>query len=132
MDCESDFHISFNSNLDDSLYISTPEKKIRLENYETQRADNKVCLMETKQLSSFIEQINTIRKCTTPGCKGNLQMLMGKSKGLGGSMIISFELNGFRSVGAAFETSCSLAIRTHAISRIGLAQQIAFIINGCT
>ena len=48
--------------------------------------------------------MNRIRRCTTPGCKGNVVPIAVKSQGLGGGLFVSCVCDGCAMKGAVFET----------------------------
>ena len=50
--------------------------------------------MDLNQLDKFIKQINQIRCCATPGCKGALSPINMKSVGLGGAVSVTYACNG--------------------------------------
>ena len=65
----------------------------------------KVCFMDLSQLDMFMNQLNKIRACTTPGCKGNLVPDRVRSTGLGGAVSFKYMCNGCVCKTALFETS---------------------------
>ena len=69
-----------------------PQKRIR-DNFPIIPISNKVCFLELKQLDSFVQQLNTVRSCLTPGCKGVLAPLTVKNTGLGSAVSICFSCN---------------------------------------
>ena len=85
--------------------------------------------MDLNQLDKFIKQVNQIRYCATPGCKGALSPI---SLGLGGAVSDTYACNGCASQWALFETSSKYELGT--TTEIGIATQVAFIyiIAGCT
>ena len=95
------------------------------------KPSQKLCLVDTAQLGMFIDQINTIRHCSTPGCKGSLTQIMSKSKVLGGSMHISYVCSECMIVGAYYFETLAPHLSL-GISQIDFALQVAFIINGST
>ena len=86
--------------------------------------------MDLNQFDKFIQQVNEIRCCTTPGCKGALTPVYVKSVGLGGSVSISCTCNGCGNQGAIFETSSKYELGS--ATEISVAIQVAFIVAGCT
>ena len=70
------------SNANDSLYIPTP---IREEKTHLINLPNKMGFIALPQLGKFLEMMNEIRGCKTPGCKGNLVPVHVHSQGLGGT-----------------------------------------------
>ena len=78
--------------IDGSLYIPTPERTSasRIKgNVSSIALPNEVGFIELPQLEKFIEAMNTIRRCTTLGCKGNVVPIAVKSRGLGGGISVS-------------------------------------------
>ena len=57
---------------DGSLYVPTPQRKVRERIENTSIIPSNICFMDLKQLNKFIKQVNQIRCCATPGCKGAL------------------------------------------------------------
>ena len=78
--CESE------SNANDSLYIPTPirEKKARPIDLP-----NKLGFIALPQLGKFLEMMNEVCGCKTPGCKGNSVSVHVHSQGLGGTFSIT-------------------------------------------
>ena len=52
-------------------------------------------------LGKFLEVVNKIRSCTTPGCKGHLVGV--KCRGLGGGLAVSYSFDGCALKGAVFK-----------------------------
>ena len=77
--------------LDTSLYIPTPTKLRRV--CVKVPIPDKMCFLELKQLESFVELLNSVRRCVTPGCSGALVPSAIKSIGLGGAISITFSCN---------------------------------------
>ena len=50
-----------------SLYLPTPQKLAK-QNLPVVPMPKNICFMDLTSLGNFIEQLNQIRKCTTPGC----------------------------------------------------------------
>ena len=82
-------------------------------------------------LGNFIEQLNRIRKCTTPGCDGKIVPTSIESIGLGGSINICYTCSGCVMKYAQLEAS-SKYDGVGSMTEIGMAVQVAFIIAGCT
>ena len=57
---------------DGSLYIPIPKRKVRESIENMSIIPSNICFMDLKQLSKFIKEVNQIRYCATPGCKGAL------------------------------------------------------------
>ena len=51
---------------------------------------DKMCFLELKQLKSFVELLNSVRCCVTPGCSGALVPSVVRSIGLDGAISITF------------------------------------------
>ena len=109
----------------ESLYIPTPQKRIR-DNFPIIPIPNTMCFLELKQLENFIHQLNSIRCCSTQGCTGVLIPSTVKSIGLGGAVSISFTCNGCFLHHAHFESS----VRYEGTSEVSIAVQIAFMVAG--
>ena len=62
-----------------------------------------ICFMDLNQFDQFIKQVNEIRCCATPGCKGALTLVCVRSVGLGGAVSISCTCNGCGNQGAIFD-----------------------------
>ena len=117
------------SNLDDSLYVPTP---VRVYGKPSPiDLPNKLCFFPLPQLGKFLDTINELRSCNTPGCRGNLAPVSVNSKGLGGCVSVSIICTGCAKQGGMFETSINEPGHTcsNAVSR---CVQVAFIVSGCT
>ena len=91
---------------------------------------HKVCFMDLTRLDEFIKQLNHIRACATPGCKGELIPVHINSAGQGGAVTIRYTCSGCISQTAVLETSSRYKLGNS--SEVGMAVQVAFIIAGCT
>ena len=101
--CEDDYFVSSEGessdswesecevpNADDSLYVPTPERPGMVHGKPSPiDLPNKLCLFSLPQLGNFLNAVNEIRSCNTPGCMGDLAPLSVKSKGLGGGVSVS-------------------------------------------
>ena len=114
---------------DDSVHLPTPPPLIR-RTIKAVSIPQKVCFMDLAQLDKFIEQLNHIRSCVTPGCMGELIPVKVSSVGLGGAVSIKYNCNGCANHEALFETSSKYEL--HNTSDISVAVQVAFIVAGCT
>ena len=65
---------------------------------------NQVGFIQLPQLERFLEAMNRIWRCTTPGCKGNAVPIAVKSRGLGDGLSVSCVCDGCAMKGAVFET----------------------------
>ena len=124
---EGDVSLDTSYNSVESLYVPTPQKKIR-DSFPIIPIPNKICFLELKQLDSFIEQLNSIRCCSTHGCTGVLIPSTVKSIGLGGAVSIFFTCNGCFLHHAHFESS----VQYEGTSEVSVAVQVAFMVAGCT
>ena len=101
-------NVTIESCIDDgSLYVPTPQRMVRA-NARTciiKNLPSNICFMDLNQFDKFIKQVNEIRCCATPGCKGALTPVYVRSVGLGGAVSISCTCNGCGNQGAIFETS---------------------------
>lgn len=78
---------------DDSLYVPTPERKVRESIKNVCLVPNQVCFMDLNQLDKFMKQLNQARVCATPGCQGDLVPVHVKSAGQGGAITIGYTCN---------------------------------------
>ena len=74
---------------DDFMYMPTPEKVLK-KSLESIAIPNKVCFTNLMQLDQFVQQINAVCGCNTPGCDGILVPTSVKSKGLGGAISVLY------------------------------------------
>ena len=77
-----------------------------------------------------MRQLNQIRVCATPGCKGELIPVHVNSAGQGGAVTIRYTCNGCVSQMAVLETSAKYELGN--TNEVSIAVQVAFIIAGCT
>ena len=120
---------------DGSLYIPTPERTSAsriMGNVSPIALPNEVGFIELPQLSRFLNTMNTIRRCTTPGCKGNVVPIAVKSRGLGGGISVSCVCDGCAVKGAVFETHSKHMNQLGNTNNISMCVQVAFIVAGCT
>ena len=130
-DDESELDVSFVSqSADDSLYLPTPERMVKDSIRGIAIVPKKVCFVDLTQLDKFMKQLNQMRNCATPGCKGELTPVHVKSAGLGGAVSIGYTCNGCVSQTALLETSAKYELTS--TSEISTAVQVAFIVAGCT
>ena len=108
---------------DGSLYVPTPQRKVRESIQNKAIVPSNICFMDLNQLDKFIKQVNQIRCCTTPGCKGALSPINVKSVRLGGAISVTYACNGCANQWALFETSSKYKLG-HA-TEISIATQIA-------
>ena len=120
-------NVTIESTDDGSLYVPTPQRMVR-ENARVVRnvSSNIICFMDLNQFDKFIKQVNEIRCCTTPGCKGALTPVYVRSVGLGGTVSISCTCNGCGNRGAIFETSSKYELGS--ATEISVAIQVAFCV----
>ena len=121
--------VSFTSqSANDSVYVPTPQREFKKSLSKIEA--NRLCFMNLSQLDKFMEQVNSIRSCITPGCTGILIPVHVKSTGLGGALSVSYTCNGCAAHSALFETSSKYELAN--TSEISVAVQVAFIVAGCT
>ena len=113
----------------DSLYIPTPKRQDKVRPMDL---PNKLGFIALPQLGRFLEMVNTIRGCKTPGCMGNLVPVSVDSQGLGGSFSISCYCDGCSLKGAVFETSMKHEGECGSTNAVKMCVQVAFIIAGST
>ncbi len=111
-----------------SLYLPTPQKEFR-NAVQPVEVPNSVCFTKLSQLDQFVQQMNKIRRCNTPGCVGDLVPLSIKVKGLGGAVSIAYACSGCGVQAALFEASPRYELDN--TTEIGVAVQVAFVISGC-
>ena len=122
-----DFSLDVSEVNDDSLYVPTPERSLKKLNPVA--IPKKVYMVSFEQLNLFVETIISVRCCVTPGCKGILVPLSLQSKGLGGTVNVSYVCNGCGISKVFFEGSLnSKSLNT---TEVGASIQVAFIISGC-
>ena len=112
-----------------SLYIPTPTK-VLWERWVCVKVPipDKMCFLELKQLESFVELLNSVRCCVTPGCSGALVPSAIKSIGLGGAISITFSCNHCLMHHIPFESS----VKCGGTTEVAIAVQVAFLVAGCT
>ena len=117
------------SNDNDSLYIPTPirEKKARPIDLP-----NKLGFIALPQLGKFLEMMNEVRGCKTPGCKGNLVPVHVHSQGLGGTFSITCCCDGCAMNPMVLDTCMKNEKQCGNTNAVGMCVQIAFIIAGST
>ena len=113
---------------DDSVTLPTPP----LIRHTIKAVDmpHKVYFMDLTQLDKFIEQLNHIRACVTPGCIGELTPIKVYSLGLGGAVSIKYNCNGCANYEVRFETSSKYEF--HNSSDISVAVQVALWLDALT
>ena len=77
----------------DRVYVPTPERYIKGK-VRSISLPQTICFLQLSQLEAFVESINNVRMCKTPGCSGNLCPIHVKMAGLGGAINISYACNG--------------------------------------
>ena len=112
-----------------SLYIPTPERPSVMASPID--LPNVLGFIELPQLGKFLEVVNKIRSCTTPGCKGHLAPVGVKCQGLGGGLAVSYSCDGCALKGAMFETH-SANHQLGNTNALSMCVQVAFIIAGST
>ena len=113
-----------------SLYLPTPEKRAK-QSLTAVSVPKKLCFVDITSLQSFINQINEIRRCTTPGCGGKIVPTEVKSIGLGGAISVFYACNGCVTKFAEFESSPKFS-GIGRMTEISMSVQVAFIVAGCT
>ena len=89
---------------------------------------NRLCLIELSQLGNFINTVNEIRSCTTPGCKGNLASVAVKRRSLGGAIAVRYSCDRCNLKGATFEAHFKCETVLAGSNTISVSLQVAFII----
>ena len=114
----------------DSIYLPSPRKSVKA-NLPDVSIPKRICFVDLSSLDDFIQQINSIRRCITPGCNGRLVPIEVKSIGLGGAISIKYICNGCVQCHAHLDTSCRYKLEYGSMSEVGMAVQVAFIVAGC-
>ena len=81
-------------------------------------------------MEEFIKVINKVCVCSTSGCEGKLIITKSITKGLGGSLKLTFACNVCK-VTCQFDSSKPRAGVKLWGSKIGLALQVAAVLSGC-
>ena len=89
----------------------------------------KLIVESLTEVDTFIKMPNEIRRCVTPGCKGQLVPLSFDTKGLGGAVKIYYGCDGCDISTVCFESSLKSELLTS--SEICAAIQVGFIASGC-
>ena len=111
------------------LYIPTPEHHGKARPMDL---PNKLGFLALPPVGRFLEMVNNIRGCKTPGCTGKLVPISVDSQGLGGSFSIIRYCDGCSLKGALFETSMKHEGQCGSTNAVGMCVQVAFIIAGST
>ena len=109
-----------------SLFLPTPEKRAK-QSLTAVSIPKKLCFVDITSLQNFINQVNEIRRCATPGCDGTEV----KTIGLGGAISIFYACNGCVTKFAEFESSPKFS-GIGKMSEISISVQVAFLVAGCT
>ena len=120
---ESESHLTD----DDSLYVPTPKRQ--LTKVTPIDFPNQLGFIQLPQLGKFMKVVNSIRSCTTPGCKGNLVAVSVKCRGLGGGIAVRYTCDGCTAKSVTLETHANLCGNKNTVS---MSVQVAFIISGST
>ena len=110
---EEELSESSEENIDsdsDSLYSPTPspsEVHVPLK-VRPVVLPNEMFFGELSQLQKFVDTLNKIRGCKTPGCKGDLVPVWVTTRGLGGCVSVNYLCNGCASNPAEFESGVKL------------------------
>ena len=92
--------------------------------------DDKLFVGCIGQMEEFIKVINQVRVCSTPGCEGKLSITKSITKGLGGSLKLTFACNVCK-VTCQFDSSKPRTGVKLRGSKIVLALQVAAVLSGC-
>lgn len=109
---------------DESLYVPTPLKQV-----SPVVVPDRIAVVSITQLSKFVESINQIRSCTTPGCDGVLAPISVCLERVGGTVNISYVCNGCGIHKVMFKGSDI----NDSLNKtdVGASIMVAFIISGC-
>ena len=88
--------------------------------------------MKLSQIGVFVDSINNIRGCKTPGCDGNLVPVAVKSTGMGGGLSVCFGCDGCKVKLALFESFTRYENEPAYNNDISVSVQVAFILAGST
>lgn len=114
--------------LNDSLYVPTPQRAIKAE-LRSVAVPHKLCFMDLVQVDQFVKQMNQIRSCNTPGCRGSLVPVSVRLVGLGGTVSLSYACDGCASKWAVLGSTTGCL---QSCTETSMAIQVAFIVAGCT
>ena len=89
-------------------------------------------MIELSQSGNYINTVNKIRSCTTPGCKGNLAPVAVKCRGLGGAITVRYSCDGCNLKDARFEAHSKCETMLAGSNTISVSLQVVFIIAGNT
>ena len=113
-----------------SLYLPTPERPRMVASPID--LPNVLGFIELPKLGKFLDVVNKIRSCTTPGCKGNLAPVGVKCRGLGGGLAVSYSCDGCALKGAVLETQSNYVHPLGSTNTVSMCVPVAFIIAGST
>jgi len=85
---------------------------------------------DTSHIRSFVDQVNSTSKCSTPGCNGVLNVVKVKALGLGGAVEVSIRCSCCIARSLTFSTS--VVGENSKQPLLSIALQVAFICAGCT
>ena len=89
-------------------------------------------MIELSQSGNYINTVNKIRSCTTPGCKGNLAPVAVKCRGIGGAITVRYSCDGCNLKDARFEAHSKCETMLAGSNTISVSLQVVFIIAGNT
>ncbi len=116
--------------LDDCIYLPTPQKGFK-HAIQAAPVPNTICLTNLSQVDKFVQQMNEMWQCSTPGCMGDLVPLSIQTKGLGGAVSIPYACSGCGIQAALFEASPRYELSSQ--TEIGVAVQVALsLVGACT
>ena len=93
---------------------------------------NRVVFVKLSQIGVFVESINNIRGCKTPGYDGNLVPVDVKSTGMGQGLSVCFGCDGCKVKLALFESFTRYENEPAYNNDISVSVQVAFILAGST
>lgn len=126
------FETKFNAKeVDDSVYKPSPEMTNTLQkkfNTKEVALPRQLFLGETSHLCDFVQSVNKVLSCKTTHCQGKLIATSFKLKGLGGTIIVTYNCSecGLHPI----EFTTNKPIKDSTRSEVATALQVAFIISG--
>ncbi len=119
--------------VDDSVHMPAPEMPNTLQkkcNTKEVALPRQLFLAETSHLCDFVQAINKVVNCKTTHCQGKLIPTSFKLKGLGGTIVVTYNCSECGQHPIDFTTNKPIKDSTR--SEVATALQVAFIISGGT
>ncbi len=116
--------------VDDSVHMPAPEMLQKKCNTKEVALPRQLFLGETSHLCDFVQNINKVMNCKTTHCQGKLIPTSFKLKGLGGTIVVTYNCSECGLHPIHFTTNKPIKDSTR--SEVATALQVAFIISGGT